>query len=869
MLIKFDFLLFFCIFASFSFAEDKLFAKNSMIKDRKIAQLKSKATGRWIGPVDRIVLQGNQVIDSKLIQLHLSDTYTKVKKRKSLTTGDIQTDVKHLFSLGFFDDIQVSLGRSKKKEKVLFYKFIERIYISSLEFKGNETLNDKELKEEISVKEYEFLDLYKLQQSFVSIKKKYEDQAYYLAEISYRLKKNSANKKAFKLIIDIKENRRLLIQKIQFIGNRNISAKSFKPFMQLQEKNLFSFLNFSGVYKKEYLERDLQVLEFYYRDQGYLNVKIHPPRISITPDQRNLFVTFEITEGIRFKMGEYFFKEKELSSQKDRLKLSQKEYFSLSALQQDIQFISNIYKNQGYAFVKVEPLFYPDSLEENKINLTFKISRGEKYKVRRIKITGNQNARDKIIFRRFQIKEGDIYNQNQIDLTQQLLEQLVVFEKVDISPSLLSSKKRELDLTTVVKERETIGEAGLALGYNSIQKLTIQGNFKKDNIFGLEESFALKISLSAYDETGFISYQNPYFLDSLWNFGFEVFHVGQQSYTGSGGFNLGQILTNTGYDTYFSMETGSSLTVGRKLGLFSTLFLKYKFSHQQSSDEPLYLVRGLPGFSSIFNVFKRESSDISDEQNLENLSKEDLFRYQFSDIYDFSIAKGYKSSLSIIWEKDKRNDRFYPTKGFFTRMTGEFVGLGGDFDYTKLTGNFKYYYNPFWKLVIKNRLDLGWVFSNVKDKPVPFTDLFLLGGPYNLRGFSVNSQGPKKESEKAKELARKYISQEGLKEEDKIDPEAFARRPYGGKQKLFYSLELEIPLIEQAGLRLATFFDIGEANDSLGFNLKDQLRANVGIGLRWLSPFGPLNLDLAKPYKPRKEYGEESWEIQFSFGSTF
>ena len=83
----------------------------------------------------------------------------------------------------------------------------------------------------------------------------------------------------------------------------------------------------------------------------------------------------------------------------------------------------------------------------------------------------------------------------------------------------------------------------------------------------------------------------------------------------------------------------------------------------------------------------------------------------------------------------------------------------------------------------------------------------------------------------------------------------------------FYSLELEIPLIERAELRGALFFDIGEANDKLLFDLNDQLRANVGFGIRWKSPFGPINLDWALPYKPRKEFNEHSWEFQFSIGS--
>ena len=855
----FYFLLAFCFYGSFCHAE-----KAKPQKGRSGAAL---PLGERLGKVNRIILQGNQLIDSNLIRSHLSDSYARIKAETLWTKRDIQKDVRHLFSLGFFEDIQVRGTQSKKGGWLLFYQFKERSYISSIEFKGNNKLNEKELKEDFLIKEYEFLNPNQLKKALNEVKKQYEEKAYYLADISYQLKQDDKNKTAYKLVIEIKENSKLLIKKIQFIGNRSISADKLKPFMQLKEKNLLSFLGSGGVYQKEALDRDLQFIEYYYRNEGYLNVKVYPPKISISPDKKNLFLNFKISEGIRYKIGEYFLKEEELISKKDNFKLPKLEYFSLGALQQDIQLISNIYKNKGYAFVKVEPFFYPDRLEENKIHISFKVDKGEKYKIRRIKIIGNKNLRDKVIFRRFQIKEGDFYNQDQIDLTRRLLEQLAVIEKVDISPVSLPFKSKELDLTTITKERESTGEASLVGGYNSHTKLFIQGNLKKDNFLGLEQSVAVKVSLGYYDETLVFHYQNPYFLDTKWNFGFELFNVGHQSYTGSGSFNVGQLFANNDYRTYFSLNTGFSVSVGRKLSSFSTLFLKYRLSDQQISEEALYFIRKLPLLSSIFGILQTQITPSTIQADQKSL-KENINRYRFSDLYNFDSATGLKSSASIVWENDRRNDRFYSTSGFFMRVTGELTGLGGDFNHTKLTGDFRHYYNPIWKLVVKNRFDLGWVFSNSKSKEIPFTELFLLGGPYSLRGFLVNSQGPKKRSEEAYQAALNHNKQEDIK--DKIEqPEKFAMRPYGGSQKFFYSLELEIPIVEQAGLRLASFLDAGEANNGLAFDLNDQLRVNAGVGLRWLSPFGPLSLDFAVPYKPRKSFEESSWEVQFSLGSVF
>ena len=812
--------------------------------------------------VKKTLIKGNHFLSAQQIRSHL-----KVKKGEVWSESKIQTDVRYLYSLGFFEDIQVEGIPNKKNQWTLIYKFKERDFISSLEFKGNKKLNDKDLKESALVEEYSFLDPHKLKKTLADIKKKYKEKAYYLVKLSYHLEKDKENKKAKKLIINIEENHKLYIKKIQFIGNRSVSGQKLKAFMKSREKNLISFFTSQGVYQPEFIDRDRQVIEYYYRNEGYLNVKVQPPVISLTADKKNLFLSFEVSEGTRYKMGRYLLEE-ELTDKKDLLKLSQKEYFSLGDLQQDIQLVSQIYKNKGHALVKVEPLFYPDNLEEDKIHIGFKIDKGEIYKVGRILIQGNKKVRDKVIFRRFHIKEGEIYNQDQINLTRQLLEQLAVFEKVSISPGSVSAKSKTIQLKTTIKERENTGEASLVGGYNSVTKLFIQGGLKKDNFLGIEQNVSFKINIGYYDETMIFYYQNPYFLDTKWNFGFELFNIGQQSYVGSQFSSLNLFGAND-YRTYFSLDSGFSFSVGRKLDSFSSLFLKYRFSNQRISEEALYLIRKLPVFSSIFKTLREPNQTILSEELADSsFSKESLTQFRFNDIYDFESATGLKSSLSLIWDQDKRNDRFYAMRGFLARLTAEYAGLGGDLKYSKLTGDFRHYYNPFWKLVLKNRLDLGWVFSNTKEREVPFTELFLLGGPYNLRGFLTNSQGPRKRSEEAYQTALSHNKKQSDSANKISQPKSFALRPYGGSQKLFYSLELEAPIVERAGLRAAVFLDIGEANNGLSFDLNEQLRANVGVGLRWISPFGPLSLDWAVPYKPRKALEENSWQFQFSVGSV-
>ena len=835
----------------------------------------------------KLSVKGNQLVETSVIKSHIT-----LKEGSNYSSRQVQKDVKKLFSLGFFDDIKVYTSYDKKGRLNLLYKLKERAFISKIQLKGNKKLNEEELKELIFIPEYSFLDPNKLKKSLLAIKEKYKEKAYYLAEVFHSVKKDS-NKKSYTLTIEIKEHSKLLVKKINFIGNRNISSQTLKAFMQTKEKNILSFLGSSGVYQSKNIDRDLQAIQYYYRNKGYLNVKAQAPKINISLDRRFLYITFSISEGPRFKMGKEFFEGDDVVSKEEvqgRFNLVKKDYFSLGALQEDMQMIALLYKNKGYAFVQIQPRFFPDQIEENKIHISFEVNKGQAYKVGRIQIKGNNNARDKVVLRRFQIKEGELYNQSKIDTTRQLLQQLAFFEKVNIQAS--PESEAELNLLTQITERENTGEASFAGGYNGLNGLFIQLGLRKQNFFGLDQNIALNIILSQYQENVIFSYKNSYFLDSNWSFGLDIFNTGQQNFTGSGSSSFFSAFSpSDDYLSYFRKDTGFSVTIGRHITNFSTLFLKYKFNDLKLSQQRIYYLRDLPVLSSVFDFLfspkkavegkkggSKNSSELankdqvkgpeSSKETTENLprkiSKEEVLNLRFNDIYDLEANSGLNSSVSAIWEYDKRNDLWYPSSGFFTRLSAEYSGLGADFDWTKIQGDFRYYYSPFWKLVVKNRLDLAWVFSNDKNKVVPFTELFLLGGPYDLRGFAVRTQGPKKHSSSAYNQALEFNKES----EEKINPEFFALQPYGGEQKFFYSLELEVPIVERAGLRAAVFFDLGEANNELSFNLQEQLRANVGFGIRWRSPFGPISLDWALPYKPRKQFQEQNWEFHFGVGSS-
>ena len=206
------------------------------------------------------------------------------------------------------------------------------------------------------------------------------------------------------------------------------------------------------------------------------------------------------------------------------------------------------------------------------------------------------------------------------------------------------------------------------------------------------------------------------------------------------------------------------------------------------------------------------------------------------------------SSIGAGLKWDSRNNLLDPSKGNLTRMLIESAGgpTGGNVDYIKYTISSRQWFDLWYNTVFTLRGRYGIIDFRNTGGDLVVAERFFLGGPNSLRGYGFRRVGPRVPTEDGNFVI------------------------IGGVQEVLFSADYVFPLIPSAGLRGVIFYDVGNVfNDGEDLTLNPaDLRNDVGFGFRWVSPLGPLRLEIGIPLGDRLP-GENSYEIQFTVGTLF
>ena len=488
-----------------------------------------------------------------------------------------------------------------------------------------------------------------------------------------------------------------------FLGNTAFSDQQLKGIMETREESFFSFMSGSGNFKEFNFQTDVERVKYFYKTKGYLQANVGTPEVTVSEDKKWVFITLKLTEGPQFSInrlsfqGEVLFDETEL---RDKIDLQEKDIYSEATLRRDIQTLTEMYQDEGYAFANVLR-----TLEivpgENKVNVEFSFEKGKIAYFGNITIKGNNKTRDKVVRRELMIKEGRKYSGSALRRSKENIERLGFFEPKSVVFNTITLKGRDdvLDVEVTVKERNT-GQISLGAGYSTASGGFMQASIAQTNLFGRGQNLSFSLSLAKNNKTFNIGFTEPYFMDSKWTAGGDIFRM-----------------HNSASDSYSYKRNGFDLRVGYPIFDYTRLFFTYKL----------------------------EDTTI-DAVNYPTIDEET----------ENGIASTIKTSIII----DKRNNRFEPTDGYYGSTSAEFAGLGGDKKWLRydLEGRM---YEPIWgDLILRTRLHAAKM-ERVNGKKIPRTEKYTLGGARNLRGYNYEAIGPMKTIVDPDDPNKKHIFNEG------------------------------------------------------------------------------------------------------------
>jgi outer membrane protein insertion porin family len=817
------------------------------------------------GTVSIVAIKGLKRVEEAAIRAAIN-----IRRGDSLQPWMIRRDIKAIHATGFVDDVIVRAAREDGGGVHLSFHVTEKPAVRDVQLAGNKKIDEDTLLEVVNITSFTVLNRAEIKQNIQRLRDKYVEKGFYLVEIEPEIHEVGGD--MVDLTFRITENRKVLVRKVEITGNDAVSDRKIKKFMRTKEAGMMPWLSSGGAFNEASLDEDAYIIRQILLEEGHVDAKVDPPQVFLSPDKRFIHVSINVEEGPRYKLGslmvrgDYVESEgltgaairqviagQSASSMHARWEKAAEEAgeggtlaegweeaslgvfsfdtggqpaletgdtFKMTNLQMTMQAISDLYGDQGYAFVNVVPLTEPEP-EAKVVDITFDIQRGGKVEISRIDITGNDPTYDKVVRREIPINEGDIYSGSAIKEARTRLDRLGYFEEVKISTPR-GAAPDTLDMKVAVVEQPT-GSFSIGAGFSNLENFVFTTNVSKNNFLGLGYVMSMAANISSRQQQGNLQLFDPYFLDSRWTLRVDGYSIARQFIE----------------DEY---QRGGVFAVGRYLDARDDVRMEFNYTLEDT------------GLNSLDPYKKRVLGG-------------QLYR------------NGLTSTGGLRLVVDKRNNRIQATKGVFSTASVDLTGgfrtdddtittvFGGDFNFLETKLNFRAFRpvipDADW-LIFKYNGTIGRIWST-DGTVVPYIHRYRAGGINSVRGYDWYSLGPDLRAAGYKEPGTRSTftgSDDPTSAEDRL--------VVGGTETWINNFELEIPIVKQAGISTVFFFDAGNAfGDPWGVGHINplELRTAYGMGVRWFSPMGPLRFEWGFPINPRED--ERNAVFDFSMGSLF
>ncbi|MCX8048430.1 MAG: outer membrane protein assembly factor BamA [Methylohalobius sp.] len=676
------------------------------------------------------------------------------------------------------------------------------------------------------------------------------------------------------LILELAE--RPAIAAIKIEGNKDIKTEDLVKALKsvgLAEGQVFN---------PKILEKVEAELKRQYFGRGKYGVEI---KAEVTPiTQNRAAILLKITEGQVAKIKQISIVGNQAFDDKTLLEVfelgttgwlsfyTKNDQYSKQKLTADLERLKSFYLDHGYIRFEIESTQVAITPDKRGIYITVNVREGGVYRLEEVKLTGKLIVKPEELVPLIQLGPGEVYSgkratESMNAISTRLGDEGYIFANVNIVPEI-DDEKKTVKLSFFVDPGRQV----------YVRRINVKGNSRtQDEVIrrelrqmeaALASTSKIEQSKSRLERLGYFKEVNvetptvPGTLDLIdVNYGVTerpsgnlsagigfsqvqglIFNasVSQTNFLGTGKqvsfeFNNSQVFTvyrAAYYNPYFTLD-----------GIGAGFDISYRSTDAAAANITSYTTNtfaaGVSGGIPI-SEFDRLSANLDFNQTtLKTTGRTAQQIFNFIDEFgkDYSVV-----TASLGWTRDSRDRAIFPTRGGRQSISLLSSIPFGKLKYYKVQYQGQYFVPWTKDLTLALRVNAGYGNGYGGTGPLPFFENFFAGGVQSVRGFRQNTLGPR----------------------DSL------RNPFGGEVKLVGGADLffPVPFLDEelkSAFRLGVFFDAGNVfKNSPRFG---ELRYSAGLSAQWFSPFGPLEVSLAKPLNAKPKDDEQVF--QFSFGAGF
>lgn len=763
--------------------------------------------------IESIQVLNNRRIPSDTIKYNI-----QAKPGDTFNLAVIQRDIRALYAMGYFEDIQVE-EEAGETGRILTYRVVEKPTVRAIDYEGLKSVTQsdvlqrfRELRVGLSIETaYDPSRIKRAQNEILNLLAEKGRQNATIEIETYEIPPN-----AIGVAFVIDEGPKIKIEKIEIVGNEVFSDGKVKGAMQLiKEAGAITGLTNKDVFHDLKLADDITRIQLFYRENGYVRVNVLEPVIEVRrhkvartlpfiklpfpwgiplpfwkKEVDRFFITITVEEGDQYEIGQVSVEGNQEFTDAQILfvlGLIPGEIYNETFLREGFEALTTLYGERGYINFTPVPVHTFDDVNKV-VDLEISIDEDRRFLVNRIAFRGNTTTRDKVIRREILLQEGSVFSSRLWDTSLLRLNQLGFFDELTAENSQIRPHPTlpEVDITLDVAEqgRQSIGFNG---GVSGIGGSFLGMNYSTNNFLGFGERLSIDIQGGTRMSNFVFSFTEPYLMDRPISTGFSIFKNEYQYDQARDVFgldpeNLPEGLGLEDRLNYEQKSVGFNVFTSYPFRGFQRLGATFQFSN--SSTDAVN-----PATAAFFENVKQSEEERFIEQG------------SFSSFRSRSIVPSYTYSTV--------SNPYAPRGGQSLTASFEFTGgvLGGNVNYMRPVFEYTFfkamnYLKP--SLFGRNVLAVRFRGSHIRgfnDTAVPFYQRSFMGGDFDIRGFEFNSIGPVAFVERT--LNDRFTGQP-IPQDDIVY--------IGGDTTAVLNIEYRIPLIQDAAtVTLAPFLDIGNS----------------------------------------------------------